>query len=161
LIYPDISSIGAAITALVIVAAYAGLSGLWVDNSSGWYDSLKKPFWQPPNFVFGIIWPYNFVVLAFAGVQISLNNEWSKSGLWLLVLVVSVVFAIAWSWDFYKTRNLFRSAIWLGACALTTVGLLVQVSELYPPVFWWLVPYQIWLIVACSLAAGYAHLNSK
>jgi len=137
------------------------LSGIWVDNSSGWYDSLKKPFWQPPNFVFGIVWPYNFVVLAIAGVQISLNNEWSSSGLWLLVLLISVVFAIAWSWDFYKTRNLFRSAIWLGACALTTVGLLVQVCELYPPIFWWLVPYQIWLIVAFSLAAGYAHLNSK
>lgn len=151
----------AAIISVSIVVIYAAMSGLWVDNSSEWYDSLKKPFWQPPNFVFGLIWPYNFVVLAMSGVQISLNNEFSKSALWLFFLTLSVIFAIAWSWDFYKTKRLFRAATWLGACAVVTIGLMVQLSSLYSPIFWWLFPYQIWLFIAFSLSAGYAQLNSK
>ena len=151
----------AAIASILIVFAYAGLSGLWVENNSDWYHSLKKPFWQPPNFVFGIIWPYNFFVLGLAGVQISLNHKFSLSAIWLLTLAISVGFAIAWSWDFYKSRNLARSALWLSSCAVVTIGLMVQVSTLYPAIFWWLVPYQVWLLVAASLASGYAYLNSK
>jgi len=156
-----IMQIAAAVLSILIVLSYAGLSGFWVESNSGWYNSLKKPFWQPPNFVFGIIWPYNFFVLAIAGVQVSLNSDLLHSGLWLLTLSVSVGFAIAWSWDFYKNRKLARSALWLSMCALVTIGLMVQLSQIYPSMFWWLFPYQLWLVVAASLAAGYAQMNPK
>ena len=150
-----------AICNVIVVVCYAGLSGLWVDNSSGWYHSLRKPKWQPPNFVFGLIWPYNFFVLGLTGVRISLNSETLDATYWLATLLVSVIFAISWSWDFYKTKNLARAAIWLGACALTTVGLMISVSTFAPEMFWWLLPYQIWLTIAFSLSAGYAYLNPK
>ena len=146
---------------ILVVVLYAAVSGLWVDSSSDWYNSLKRPFWQPPNFVFGLIWPYNFFVLALAGVQVSLNSEPRVAWLWLIALTVSVIFASAWSWDFYKTKKLLRASIWLSLAALTTIGLLISISTIYPAMFWWLLPYQIWLIIAASLSAGYAFLNSN
>ncbi|MEN9692625.1 MAG: hypothetical protein RLZZ330_269 [Actinomycetota bacterium] len=146
---------------ILVVVIYAAVSGLWVDSSSDWYNSLNKPFWQPPNFVFGLIWPYNFFVLALAGVQVSLNATISETFLWMLTLTASVVFASAWSWDFYRTKNLVRASVWLCFAALTTLGLLISISNLYPAMFWWLFPYQIWLTIAASLSAGYAYLNRK
>lgn len=147
--------------AILVVIVYAAISGLWVESNSVWYRSLKRPPWQPPNFLFGLIWPYNFFVLGLAGVLVSLNAELNESLLWLVTLSVSVIFALAWSWDFYKNKKLMRASIWLGLTALTTLGLLISISSLYPPMFWWLVPYQLWLITATSLSTGYAVLNSK
>jgi tryptophan-rich sensory protein len=46
-----------------IVAIYAIGSGRWVATDSLWYQSLPRLAWQPPGFVFGIIWPYNFAML--------------------------------------------------------------------------------------------------
>lgn len=149
----------AAAYAILVVVIYAAVSGLWVDSSSDWYNSLKKPFWQPPSFLFGFIWPYNFFVLALSGVQVSLNSELNEVLIWLITLSVSVIFASAWSWDFYKTRKLVRASLWLTLATLTTLGLLISISSLYPPMFWWLLPYQIWMAIAASLSAGYARLN--
>ena len=50
-----------AIFAIVIV--YAVLSSYWTSRRPGWYASLPQPSWQPPDKVFGIIWPLNFLAL--------------------------------------------------------------------------------------------------
>ena len=47
----------------IIVAIYAIGSGRWVATDAQWYQSLPRPAWQPPGFVFGLIWPYNFAML--------------------------------------------------------------------------------------------------
>lgn len=150
-----------AVLSVMVVICYASFSGLWVDSSSNWYRSLNRPKWQPPDFVFGIIWPYNFFVLALASVQVCLNGSAINTLVWLINLLVSVIFAIGWSADFYKNRNLRRSALWLGLNALSTTGLMLQIWITYPAMFFWVLPYQIWLTVASSLAVGYAQLNPK
>jgi tryptophan-rich sensory protein len=53
------------------VFVYAIGSGLWVNTGDNWYRSLNQPPWQPPDFIFGLIWPYNFVVLGIAAVTVS------------------------------------------------------------------------------------------
>ena len=40
-----------------IVFVYVIGSGLWVNTRDGWYRSLNQPSWQPPDFIFGLIWP--------------------------------------------------------------------------------------------------------
>ncbi|NDF41912.1 MAG: tryptophan-rich sensory protein, partial [Actinobacteria bacterium] len=51
----------AAATGILLVLVYAFGSGIWVSSSPEWYSTLKRPPWQPPSSIFGIIWPYNFV----------------------------------------------------------------------------------------------------
>ena len=46
-----------------IVAIYVIGSGRLVTTDQQWYRSLSKPAWQPPSFLFGLIWPYNFALL--------------------------------------------------------------------------------------------------
>jgi tryptophan-rich sensory protein len=60
-----------AFAGVALVFVYAIGSGLWVNTGDGWYRSLNQPAWQPPDFIFGIIWPYNFVVLGIAAVTIA------------------------------------------------------------------------------------------
>ena len=48
-----------------LVLLYAGGSNYW-NRQDGWYQSLTQPSWQPPGFVFGLIWPYNFIVIGIA-----------------------------------------------------------------------------------------------
>ena len=55
--------IGIAAAAIVTIVVYALGSGYWVSSDSGWYRSLIQPSWQPPDWVFGLIWPYNFIML--------------------------------------------------------------------------------------------------
>ena len=56
---------------IALVLVYVVGSGLWVNTGDGWYRSLNKPTLQTPDFIFGLLWPYNFIVLGIAAVVVS------------------------------------------------------------------------------------------
>ena len=63
--------VAAAVAAVLLVVVYAAGAGLWVSTGAQFYQSLDRPPWQPPDVVFGLIWPYNFLVLAISGVVVA------------------------------------------------------------------------------------------
>ena len=141
------------------VITYAIMSGVWVGTDSGWYRSLTQPAWQPPPWVFGVIWPYNFIVLAVVGSVITWRAPAVRVAVLLAFLVASVAVALAWAYLFYVPHELTAAAIALSGAAALTVPIVV-IAFLTGPV--WgalLLPYQIWLALAASLSWGYAQLH--
>ncbi len=108
---------------VLVVIAYAALSGAWTDTSTGWYDNLDKPWFQPPGVVFGIIWPLNFLALMVVGVLVSRNNS-GVARRALAVFTVSVGFALGWAYLFNQSRELVAAAVALVLAALLTWALL-------------------------------------
>lgn len=151
--------IGAAALGVLLVLIYAGGSALWVQTSGSWYAALKRPWWQPPDVVFGLIWPYNFTVLGFALVFIAQRLNTTEIVIALSTFAASVVAALSWSYLFYVPHHLGASAIALGIAAVLTVPVLVLTFRASLVTGWLLVPYQLWILVATSLAWGYSRLN--
>lgn len=147
------------VLAVAIVIVYAGLSGLWVTNSSSWYMSLRRPFWQPPNWIFGVIWPYNFLMLGWVSVVAMLNLDEAEMWLWIGSLALSVVCAISWSYSFYVLKRLALAALFLTAAAVSTVILTSLSNFVSTSALIAFIPYQLWLLVAASLSIGYWRLN--
>jgi tryptophan-rich sensory protein len=145
--------------AIGLVGVYAVLSGIWVGTDTGWYRSLEQPWWQPPPLVFGVIWPYNFLALIVVGVALALNASAARNAVFLGLLAGSIVLALAWAYQFYVPHNLTLAAISLSAATLVTIPLLVTA---FSERMWMgavLLPYQIWLFLAASLAWGYVAID--
>lgn len=149
----------AAALGIILVLIYAFGSGIWVNSSPGWYASLNRPPWQPPNYLFGLIWPYNFVVLGFAAVRISSVLERSEVVIWLSCFALSVIAALSWAYSFYVPHNLQFAAYSLGATALLTLPMLYLTFKVSILLGAALVPYQIWVAIATTLAWGYSTRN--
>jgi benzodiazapine receptor len=143
----------------IVVVIYAVGAGRWVSTDAGWYRSLNRPPWQPPDFVFGLIWPYNFAMLIIAGFVVASRSSRTEHFVWLASLTLSVAAALSWAWLFYVPHSLQASGFALGAATLLTIPLVVIAIRATPPLGLALVPYQIWLAVATSLAFGYASRN--
>lgn len=140
---------------IVVVVAYAGLSSYWVSSDSGWYAGLAKPPWQPPDWVFGVIWPLNFLALGIAGVVLARADS-RRAVPVLVVLAVSVALALAWSYLFYVPHALTASAVALGAAALLTWVVLAMSARVVGWTGLLLTPYAVWVTLATSLAVWYA-----
>ncbi len=144
---------------VVVVVAYAVLSTVWVSHEPGWYAALDKPSFQPPDVVFGVIWPLNFLALAGTGLVVAQRASTAAALIVLAVLVVSVVLALSWAYLFYVPHRLDAAAWSLAGAAVLTWVLLVLEAR----VAWWLgvllTPYAGWLSIATALAFGYARLN--
>jgi tryptophan-rich sensory protein len=141
------------------VFVYAIGSGLWVNTGDNWYRSLNQPPWQPPDFIFGLIWPYNFVVLGIAAVTVSNQLSTTRAIVYLSIFALSVVFALTWAYQFYRPHNLFAASIALALVAILTLPMLFFIYQASLGVFLATIPYQLWVITAAYLSYNYAKLN--
>ncbi len=142
-----------------LVLIYAFGSGIWVSSAPGWYSSLVRPPWQPPDFVFGIIWPYNFIMLGIAAFNVAQTLSRTLTIAWLIFFAASVAAALTWAYQFYVPHNLSIAAITLGITALLTIPVLYITFKASLLIGLLLIPYQIWVSIATTLAWGYSTRN--
>lgn len=140
---------------------YAFGSGFWVNTGNTFYRQLKRPSWQPPDYIFGIIWPYNFLALIVISISVISMGTLIQKNTWIIFYAVSIAAALTWARMFYVSENLIISAIALAIAALATFPMtyIAWKIQLWAGIA--ILPYQIWLIVATSLSFGYAYLNSN
>ena len=143
----------------VLVVCFAALANVWTAHDPGWYAGLERPFFQPPDVVFGVMWPLNFLLLLVVGLT-SIRTApsgvaWTSTG----VLALSVVLALGWAWLFYVPHQLRAAAACLVGAAVLTWILLVLVArnEVWAGLL--LAPYAVWLSVATALSVAYDRLN--
>lgn len=144
--------------AIAVVLIYAFGSGAFIDNS-GWYQSLNRPSWQPPDFVFGLIWPYNFLILGISSFQVIRASTVQASAIYLSFLILSVIAALTWSYYFYRPHDLAMASLALALAALFTVPLLVMTLQSKTLLGLLMIPYQGWLFTATALSVSYWRLN--
>ena len=141
-------------TALIVV--YIVGAGRWVATQDDWYRSLEKPSWQPPDVVFGLIWPYNFIMLVVATWVVASRSSPTAHVTWLTSLALSVAAALTWAWLFYVPHSLGAAALALAIATIFTIPLIIIAFRTSLPLGMALVPYQVWLAIATSIAVSYA-----
>ena len=144
---------------VVIVFVYVIGSGLWVNTGDNWYRSLNQPPWQPPDFIFGLIWPYNFVILGFASVAVANKLSTTNAIVYLSIFALSVAAALTWAYQFYRPHNLYAASIALAVVAILTLPMLYFIYQASVPLFFATTVYQVWVITATYLSYNYAKLN--
>jgi benzodiazapine receptor len=149
----------ASVAGISLVFLYAIGSGLWVNTGDNWYRNLNAPSWQPPDFVFGLIWPYNFIVLGIAAVTIAQRASTTATAVYLTFFALSVLCALTWAFQFYRPHNLQAASIALALTALLTLPMMVIAFRTSIPIGIALLPYQTWVATAATLSFSYSKLN--
>ena len=149
----------ASVIGIAIVLLYVVGSGLWVNTGDSWYANLNRPSWQPPGFIFGLIWPYNFIVLGIAAVVVSQRASKPVVAIYLALFAASVVSALVWAFQFYRPHNLVAASIALTLTVLLTVPMTVTLFTVSVPVALAVMPYQVWVAVAATISWRYSQLN--
>src|SRR5210317_2109930 len=78
---------------LVILTAVIGSIANININADGWYEELVKSPFNPPGYVFGIVWPILYLLM---GIVSFLAAE----RIWKL-FIIQLALNAAWSWIFF------------------------------------------------------------
>ena len=148
-----------AASGIAIVLIYVIGSGLWVNTGDNWYANINKPSWQPPGFIFGIIWPYNFIVLGIAATIIGQRASKPAAFTYITFFALSVAAALTWAWLFYRPHNLTGAALALTATALLTIPMTYILFTISIPMAIAVMPYQVWVAIAATLNWSIRSLN--
>jgi len=138
----------------VAICLGAGAIGSLFTSSSipTWYTTIEKPFFNPPNWIFGPVWTLLFIMM---GVALFLvwNKGWQNKKVKIAMLIFGIQFLlnILWSiifFGFLSPFYAFVEIIFLWLAILATIIYFYQISR---PASWLLVPYILWVSFASVL----------
>jgi benzodiazapine receptor len=150
----------AAIAAGSVVAASA-IGGMATGPKIlGWYASLAKPWYNPPNWVFGPAWTLLFLLMAIAFWRI-LQMPAGTPGRTLAVALFAVQLTLnaLWSVLFFGMESPLLALVEVGPFWLAILATLVAFARLDRFAGWLFVPYLAWVAFAAVLNYGVWSLN--
>jgi tryptophan-rich sensory protein len=151
-------------TAPIIVAAgltmlLLAIGGL-TTNVGAWYRDLRKPSWNPPNWVFGPAWTLILGLAAWAGVLGWTHTTDVAAHIRITALfAVNIVFHALWSPLFFNLQRPDWALIEVPFLWLSILGLIFGLAPLSLPAAFLLAPYLLWVSFAALLNLTIVRLN--
>ena len=146
------------------VCLLAGVVGSYFTTTSiaTWYDTLQKPFFTPPPWVFAPVWTILYILM---GISLWLVwREWSATERGDARLAFKLFFLqlglnVLWSILFFGFRSPlagFIEIIVLWIAILATIVVFFRISRTAGIL---LIPYIVWVTAASALTFGVLILN--
>lgn len=156
----------------IIICELAGMLGSYftIPQINGWYNTLQKPSFNPPNWLFGPVWTTLFVLMGIslyivwsknwetqktsknknvwnAWSKKLLDGDWSKINI-ILIFCTQLLLNVLWSLIFFGMHSLgfaFFELLMLWFAILFTIINFYRISRIAALL---LVPYIIWVSFA-------------
>ena len=136
---------------LVIACSVIGsLANIFISSDSWYVDLVKSPL-NPPSFVFGIVWPILYALMAFVSFK-------SADKIWKL-FIPQLILNAAWSWMFFFMHAPLLAFINISILIFLNQKILVILKIESKLLFWLYLPYVLWLSFAAFLNASIVFLN--
>jgi tryptophan-rich sensory protein len=143
-----------ALIAFIVLCELAGVIGsiFTIPTIPSWYSTLRKPWFNPPNWLFGPIW---LILYFLMGLSLYLvfesggNRAIVEPALW--AFGVQLVLNVLWSVLFFGMHNLFYSFVeivllWISIAVTTVLFFMTSRAAAYL-----LLPYIVWVTFAALL----------
>lgn len=158
---PNSRRIPTLVAAILLCEGAGGLGALAVSGSiDTWYSTLKKPPFNPPNWVFGPVWTTLYLLMGIAAYLVSMEGTDRE-----LVQRAQRLFAVqlalnaGWSFLFFGRRSPLYALveiICLWGAIVLTLAMFFRISKLAG---FLLLPYLLWTTFAAVLNFSIWRLN--
>ena len=116
-----------------------------------WYTSLQKAPWTPPNYVFGIVWPILYAMMAVSFLMVWKNKKCFPYCNPLTMFFIQLGFNLIWTTLFFKLK--------MPVLALIDIMIITYFAFITKQAFskinkfagYLLIPYIGWLLLAFTM----------
>lgn len=149
------------ITAIGICLLAGGIGSFFTAPAiSTWYVTLQKPFFNPPNWVFGPVWTTLYILMG-----ISLYQFWVRAktdtlrNQGFMLFGLQLLFNILWSVMFFGLKSLELAFVTILILWVLIFKTILSFRKTKKSAGWLLVPYLMWVSFATLLNFAIMMLN--
>lgn len=143
---------------VVLIEGLGFLSSQVSGDIKSKYAALSLPPLSPPGWLFGVMWPLLYLLIAIATYRVFMSSDLLR-GKALTTLAVGILLNLLWSPVFFGLGLYWAAVILIAAMDVLTVLTIRQFRRIDKAAAWLLVPYLLWLIFATYLTIGVALKN--
>jgi tryptophan-rich sensory protein len=137
----------------------AAIGSIFTASSVGnWYQTLQKPFLNPPDWIFGPVWTLLFFLMGCSLYLVWQSDREGKKKAYL-IFGIQLVLNILWSVLFFGLQSpsiAFAEIIILWVFIIWNIAVFRKFSS---AAAWFLVPYLLWVSFAAYLNFSIFRLN--
>jgi translocator protein len=126
----------------------------------GWYTTITKPSFNPPNYLFGPVWTTLYIMMGIACFIIwnsKANAQLKKKTLTFYIIQLTLNFS--WSMFFFYLENPAVAFVVIILMLITIAGSIFWFKKTSALAAWLLVPYICWVSFATALNFEIWRLN--
>lgn len=94
------------ILCLAIPLVIGTISGMATSKTDGWYDSLVRPSFNPPGYLFGIVWPVLYILMGISLYLIWKSQPGNLRNIALWVFAIQMILNFLWSFIFFRFHQI-------------------------------------------------------
>lgn len=141
--------------------ATVAFSGGALTKTKGWYERLKKPSWQPPNWLFGPAWSLILILTAISAVFCWYGTPDAQAAALMIVLfITNGILNVAWSLFFFHWHRPDWALLEIIPLWLSIASLIAVVAFYAGHACLLLLPYILWVSFAAYLNLTIVRLNA-
>jgi tryptophan-rich sensory protein len=149
------------IAALALPLTVGAVAGVFTSSAvKGWYSTVNKPSFNPPNWVFAPVWTCLYILMGIAFYiiwQKQAGTSFKNKAISFYVL--QLVFNFTWSLVFFYFHQPGWALVNIAVLWLLIAGTIYFFLKISKPAGWLLVPYLLWVSFASVLNYAIWHLN--
>lgn len=149
---------------LIIIACqfFGALGSIFtIPNISTWYAELNKPFFNPPNWIFGPVWTLLFLLMGIAIFLIleTKNVDKNKKKIAQVLFVVQFFFNFLWSLLFFGLNSTILGFIGIIILLPLIIATTISFYKINKKAAYLMLPYILWVFFATILNFSILILN--
>jgi tryptophan-rich sensory protein len=146
----------------IVLCQLAGVAGSLFTTPAipTWYRTLKKPFFTPPDWIFGPVWICLFILMGISLFLVWRRQDQPGFKLTLIFFFIQLILNILWSAAFFGLRSPLLGLIDIGllwVAILLTIQYCLRISKVAGLL---LLPYILWVSFAVVLNFALWILNT-
>jgi translocator protein len=151
--------------ALVACFGVAAIGGMVTGSEiGGWYRTLEKPWFNPPDWVFSPVWTVLYLIMAAVLWQIwrtpvQTAAETALRRRAILAFAVQLALNLSWSLVFFGLNSIVGGMVVIVLLWLAIVWTIRAARPVIGRAVWWLAPYLAWVSFAALLNGAILVLN--
>ncbi|MBK7862226.1 MAG: tryptophan-rich sensory protein [Archangiaceae bacterium] len=143
-----------------LLTALASLLGARASRNAArrpWYLALRKSPLNPPPWVFGVVWPVLYGLIAWSGSRAAVAKDKPALALW----GTQLAFNAAWSPLFFGAHRSRAALVDLGLTLASASAYTARIARRDPAAAAMMVPYLAWLGFASTLNGAVVARNPR
>jgi len=145
---------------IILCLTVSGIGGIITATSvDTWYQTLEKPPFNPPDWVFAPVWTALYILMGIAAWRVWRLRSFEVTGKALTVFAVQLGLNLAWSFLFFGFQRIDLALVEIVILLCTIITNMVmfwRIDRLAGLLF---VPYAVWVTYATVLNASLWLLN--
>lgn len=148
------------ILCIVITLSIGAIGGIATSSGmDGWYQTLNKPFFNPPSFLFGPVWTLLYILMGISFYLILMAPKSDLRKKAIVIFIVQLTLNFAWSFLFFKFHLLGVAFAEIILIWLSIIFMIVVFKKIDRTAAYLQISYLLWVSFASVLNGAIWWLN--